>query len=40
MVFFCSGISVVLFDNHRDFQVLQYVVSVKSSSLIHHKSFP
>ena len=34
MVFFCSGISVVLFDTLKDLRVSQYVVSVESSFLI------
>ena len=38
MVFFCSVISVVLFDP-RGFQVSQNVVSVETSTLTHRKSY-
>ena len=38
MVFFCYGISVVLFDIKMDFQGSQYyVVFIESSSLMQHR---
>ena len=39
VVSFCSGISVVLFYHPRNLEMSQYVVSVESSSLIHHSPY-